>query len=278
MSSNSGDPLERADQFKRLFIDPAVEAMGDRIQAQLEPIVAGQKHILEKLNEQKVKDAEQDRRLDNLEKSHTKALIGYGVFATGISVVLAACWDWIKGRLRIFHLLLLMLLAGCQGQEDAVIVVALDNDKLNGSGFVLTDGVVVTAAHVASSPGLVAVIDNDLKLPTSVASLDRTSDTARLDAPVRGHARVRPPVHGERVRLVGYLLSADGTFVLVESWGTVISGRFIIGDLHQFFVQGAAGPGMSGGPIIAMDGAVVGIILGTWGCDTMVRAGFLETQ
>lgn len=83
------DSFEDAERYKRLFVDPAVEALGAKMESHLKPIT-------DAIAEQKATNSKQDERLENLEASQGKALIGYGIFATGISVVLAGSWDWIK--------------------------------------------------------------------------------------------------------------------------------------------------------------------------------------
>lgn len=79
------DSFEDAERFKRLFVDPAVDALGQRMELHLKPLVTGV--------------ADHDKRLAELEKSQKKALVGYGVFAAGLSVVLASGLDWFKKRI-----------------------------------------------------------------------------------------------------------------------------------------------------------------------------------
>lgn len=92
------DTLAEAERFKRLFIDPAVTAMSDKMEAHLAPVVAGQRKLFAQMTEQKTKDETQDNRLQELEKKQSKALIGWGVFATGLSIVLSTSWNWIAKK------------------------------------------------------------------------------------------------------------------------------------------------------------------------------------
>lgn len=80
--------LEKAEQFKRLFVDPAVNAMSERVQAQLAPIVRS-------IEQQTAKDEQQDRRIASLEGRWTKALVGFGMF----SLIIGVAWGWIKDKI-----------------------------------------------------------------------------------------------------------------------------------------------------------------------------------
>lgn len=83
--------LERAEQFKRLFVDPAVEAMCEKMKGQIAPVLA-------KLETLAQKDGEHDARLARLESRQSKALIGFAVYASAASIVVGATWDWLKRK------------------------------------------------------------------------------------------------------------------------------------------------------------------------------------
>jgi len=80
------DNLADAERFQRLFVLPVVEAVRVEVRSSIQPLVSAQ--------------ADQEARLKELEGSQRKALIGYAVFASGLSIVLAAGWDWIKSMFR----------------------------------------------------------------------------------------------------------------------------------------------------------------------------------
>lgn len=84
--------LEDAERFQRLFVTPVVNAMKQEMGAQLQPLVSG-------LAERREADGLQNGRLDRLESKQTKALLGWGIYATGLSIAIAAGWDWIKKKL-----------------------------------------------------------------------------------------------------------------------------------------------------------------------------------
>jgi len=93
------DTLAEAERFKRLFIDPAVNAMSDKMEAHLAPIISGQRKLFAQMSEQQDKDKTQDDRLQALETKQSKALVGWGVFATGMSIVFSASWNWIAKKI-----------------------------------------------------------------------------------------------------------------------------------------------------------------------------------
>jgi Ni,Fe-hydrogenase III large subunit len=81
--------LEDAERFQRLFVTPMIEAVRTEVKNQLAPVVEGHRKLF----------AEQERirdRLNTVERMQKKALVGYGVFASGLAVIVAAVWDWIK--------------------------------------------------------------------------------------------------------------------------------------------------------------------------------------
>lgn len=94
------DSFEEAERFKRLFVDPAVEAMGQHMEAQLAPVLSGQRKLFAAMAEQSKKDEAQDKRLGELEGRQTKALLGWGVYATAAAALIGVSLDWIKRKLH----------------------------------------------------------------------------------------------------------------------------------------------------------------------------------
>lgn len=88
---NTPDTFEEAERFQRLFVTPVVTQMKTEITALIQPVVDSHKSMQGKL-------IEQDKRITDLENGQRKALVGYGVFAAGLSVVVGASWDWLKGK------------------------------------------------------------------------------------------------------------------------------------------------------------------------------------
>ncbi len=88
------DTLEEAERFQRMFVQPVAETIRTEMRTLVTPLVD---RVTAVENDNKsVKD-----RLNQLESSQSKALIGWGVFATGLSIVLSASWNWIKERIGL---------------------------------------------------------------------------------------------------------------------------------------------------------------------------------
>jgi hypothetical protein len=81
MSANE-HTLEDAERYQRLFVKPLV----DTLERQISPIV-------DRLNNL-------DGRVKTLETSQKKALVGWGVYATGAAAALTWAWGFIKAKLH----------------------------------------------------------------------------------------------------------------------------------------------------------------------------------
>lgn len=137
-----------------------------------------------------------------------------------------------------------------------------------GSGVIVqADGLVVTNAHVIKGADAIRVVlDDGREFDAALALLDEPSDLALLRMETRGqkmpYAELKPSEGLE----VGDLVLAIGNPFGVGQ--TVTSGivsalsrsSLNISD-YNFFIQtdAAVNPGNSGGPLVAMDGSVVGI-------------------
>lgn len=100
MSDSEGKPIdmpdtfEEAERFQRMFVKPMVDAVRAEVQSHLGPIAEAHKVI-------QAEQQTQAARLATLEGSQKKALVGYGVFAAGFSIALAASWDYVKGKVGL---------------------------------------------------------------------------------------------------------------------------------------------------------------------------------
>lgn len=263
------DNFHDAEVFQRLFVKPMVDAVCDKVENQLKPVVDGMKA-------QADKDVEQDNRLAKLEGSQSKALLGWGVFATGLSIALSAGWNYVASWFKGAPILVLaaVMLVGCGNPPVQVVVV--EGEDGNGSGFVLRDGIVMTASHCLDTPVNRTVHVEGNKLPATRPVLVPSLDTGFIEADVKGKVVTRSPRMGETVKIVGFVRDSIGGYVKIEAEGKVISGAKMSMGVLSFTIQGAAGPGMSGGPVIGEDGAVVGLVLGWDGSPTLIRAGYVE--
>jgi serine protease DegQ len=141
-----------------------------------------------------------------------------------------------------------------------------------GTGVVIVDkGVILTNLHVVSGSDRIEVIFHDgLKSSATISGVQVENDLAVLQAAkipddmiaatMRSTSDLRP---GDKVVAVGYPFgigpSASGG--VISGMGRVFrspEGKQEMKNLIQF--DAAANPGNSGGPLVTMDGEVVGIV------------------
>ena len=145
-----------------------------------------------------------------------------------------------------------------------------------GSGFLYDETHLVTNDHVIGDPDAIRVRATDETwVNASVVGRDSYSDLAvvELDGELPGDplpvVRELPPV-GTRVLVVGAPLGLSGSATqgIVSGRDRTIPastapGRFSIADAIQ--TDAALNPGNSGGPIVTLDGTVVGVATATRG-------------
>lgn len=131
----------------------------------------------------------------------------------------------------------------------------------HGSGFVISDNLIMTNQHVVGESNSVSIkFDNGLKVVGKVVAANSGRDVAivKVDAALPKHftlSRVHPPMGAE--------VYALGTPIDEKFHSTVTSG-IISGyreDQKRTFIQSDVNirPGSSGGPPVNKKGAVVGI-------------------
>ncbi|MBI4498834.1 MAG: trypsin-like peptidase domain-containing protein [Chloroflexi bacterium] len=136
----------------------------------------------------------------------------------------------------------------------------------SGSGIIWSaDGLIVTNHHVVPHGQAEVVLQEGRRLPAAVAFRDPRRDLAALRVPAQGLA---PATFGDSTRLrVGELVLAVGNPLGLRGAATVgvVSGlgrRFgLPGRRGQEVIQAdvALAPGNSGGPLLDVQGRVVGI-------------------
>lgn len=87
---NTPDTFDEAERFQRLFVRPLVDAVRAEMQSSLQPLIENGER-----REARIRSIE-DRTL-RLEQTQSRALLGWGVFAAGLSIALTAIWDYLKG-------------------------------------------------------------------------------------------------------------------------------------------------------------------------------------
>lgn len=146
----------------------------------------------------------------------------------------------------------------------AEVVVHTCDGTVTGSGFLVSQGRLVTAAHVINGASTISVHSDDGVVQASIVGVDKSVDLAvlRLAFPVHGHvfrlaASLTPP--GTHIVTIGYPLSGPKT--LTE--GTVSGvGRKIRTEsgtqTDMLQTDAPINPGNSGGPLVTLSGQVTG--------------------
>ncbi len=147
---------------------------------------------------------------------------------------------------------------------DSVVVVRCQNGSrtLTGSGFVITDGVVATAAHLVCSGKLSVVLPSTPastdQLSARLAHLDPVQDVALLTVggfvPPPLPLAALPPEEGSPVWVLSAELAGE------ELVYKAMRGTLTETDDQGISAQLASQPGMSGAPLLAEDGTVVGMV------------------
>jgi len=149
-----------------------------------------------------------------------------------------------------------------------------------GSGVIIEDNIIVTAAHVAEdAPSIIIVTDTSARYNTEVVYISERYDVAILrviTSATLPFSRLGDSDDlrlGERVFTIGspLLYFNSVTVGVVSGLGRDIE---FFGENLLMQTDAAISPGSSGGPIFNMDGEVIGITIGGHG-DTI---GFCVTS
>ena len=93
-STNFTDYMEAAEKFQQHFVTPMVAAVEVKLTDMLQPVIAIQKSLGEKV-------LAHDQAITNLQGSQKKALAGWGVFAAGGAAAMSYAWGWVKSHFHI---------------------------------------------------------------------------------------------------------------------------------------------------------------------------------
>lgn len=138
-----------------------------------------------------------------------------------------------------------------------------------GSGFTTAPGRVVTNAHVVAGVGEPVVQTRDGQVHTAaVVHYDAAADLAVLSVPtlsLPALALGADPAPGELVAFMGYPLGGPFRAGSATVQGTALApvqdvGGGRSGTLEVIQLAGAVQQGNSGGPLLAQDGSVVGVV------------------
>lgn len=138
-------------------------------------------------------------------------------------------------------------------------------DGWNGSGFLLSPRLALTAHHVLADASQVRVVFDHKVVTARVGRVDRGSDLAllELDEPVRGHVFDlvdMSPMTGTQVGVIGFPLDEPKTLTVGTVSGLDREVTTETGSYTQMLqTDTAINPGSSGAPVLDLQGRIVGV-------------------
>lgn len=97
MSSTAFDAnefLDTAERYQRTFVKPLVDAVVVEVRQHLEQVTT-------RVNGMENAMVKNTMAISALQGNQKKALVGYGVFTSGLAAILAASWTWIKSHFHV---------------------------------------------------------------------------------------------------------------------------------------------------------------------------------
>lgn len=144
----------------------------------------------------------------------------------------------------------------------------LDDDKIltasSGSGFaVSSDGYVVTNHHVINGCAKVFIHTNGKAMPSDLVAYDRQNDIALLKARFKPEAVLpmsnKRPELLQKIYVAGYPFGKKVSSSVKVTSGIVSSLTGVQNNHTRIQIDAAVQSGNSGGPILGVDGNVVGV-------------------
>ncbi len=137
-----------------------------------------------------------------------------------------------------------------------------------GTGFLITDRLLATAAHVVEGAESITVAVDDAQMSANIIGFDRAADLALLQlvSTVDGHvftlAEEIPPRGSETISL-GFPGVGEGNQTVTTGVISAVGPRAeSVVDLIQ--TDTALNPGNSGGPMLSTTGEVIGVVQFKW--------------
>lgn len=137
-----------------------------------------------------------------------------------------------------------------------------------GSGWALDDDLVVTNAHVVAGADDISIRTGGVRRPAEVVAFDPRRDLALLSVVGLGAAPLplgSDASRGDEVVMAGYPLGGAFTaesgrvgMRLAARGADIYGNGTVVRDIYA--VRGVVQPGNSGGPALAGDGSVVGVV------------------
>ena len=134
-----------------------------------------------------------------------------------------------------------------------------------GTGFIISsDGYICTNSHVVQNVDSITVTVSDKKYKAEIIGLDKVTDIALLKIQGKGHFK---PVHfgnSEDVRVGDFVVAIGNPFGLDKTFTSGVvsgTGRKQLDEVGNSHIQtdAAINQGNSGGPLINLDGEVIGV-------------------
>ena len=160
--------------------------------------------------------------------------------------------------------------------SNSVVRISVSTDTckttLTGSGFFISEGVVLTNAHVVAG-----VVDPEVELgserwPATVVFFDPRLDIAALQVDSSFvpslSLQTIPPISGDDAAAIGYPGGTDLTVIpvriraLIDARGDDIYGKSGV-ERKVISFRGTVIPGDSGGPLVSTKGEVLGMVFGS---------------
>lgn len=158
-------------------------------------------------------------------------------------------------------------------QQDRASVVKIEGRGcggiVDGSGFVAGDGLVATNAHVVAGVSNPMIIDGNGEHRTTVVWFDQDLDLAVLRASnLAGDPltmKSQTAANGSSAAVLGYPGGGDFTAdpaAVMDSFKAVGRNIYNQGETKRdvYSVKADVVPGNSGGPLVAKDGSVIGVV------------------
>ncbi|GAC1372568.1 MAG: MarP family serine protease [Candidatus Saccharimonadales bacterium] len=143
---------------------------------------------------------------------------------------------------------------------------------LDGSGFVVGDGLVATNAHVVAGIDRPMVIDRAGRHRATVVDFNPDIDIAVLRTAGLAAAPIAIDTHNEPRGTIGAALGYPGGGPFTAGAAAILELQTAVGrNIYDaglvrrdiYVLQAVVRPGNSGGPLVAPDGTVIGVIFAT---------------
>ena len=154
-------------------------------------------------------------------------------------------------------------LAGAEPARPRVVDLNPKDASSTGTGFYISDGFMVTAAHVANDCKAMSLADGS---PVATRRMDRDLDLAVLEPALKSATWLNlspdaAPHLGETVYALGYpYLGLLNQGLSVTGGNVSALGGIDVGEV-RIMVSAPVQPGNSGGPLITSSGDVVGVVV-----------------